>query len=334
MTERRGFLVTVERDGATGVGEATPLPGWTESHDDCRAALERAGDAGSDADALAACEGAPAARHAVSLAFADAAARACGVPLYRYLAGGGSGDVAEETTTSAPDERVERLPVNATVGDADPATTADRVREAVSAGFEAVKLKVGARSLDADAARVAAAREAAPDVALRVDANGAWTPDDARRALDAFDASADVAYAEQPLAAPSLDAHAALRGRAPIALDESVAAVGLDAVLSADAADVVVLKPMALGGVDRTVAAGRRARRAGVEPVVTTTFDGVYARTAAVHAAAALAPLPACGLATGDALARDHAPDPAPVRDGRIVVPQGKGNGVAGPHDE
>ncbi|MBP2252133.1 o-succinylbenzoate synthase [Halarchaeum solikamskense] len=316
VSERRGFLVTVERDGETGVGEATPLPGWTESREACRSALERAAATDARDEALAACEGAPAARHGVSLAFADAAARARERPLYRQL---------------GADGRVERVPVNATVGDADPATTAARVRGVLDDGFRTAKLKVGARSLADDIARLDAVRAAAPDAALRVDANGAWDVGTARRALDAV---GDVEYVEQPLAAPSLDEHAALRDRGRIALDESVAAAGVDEVVATDAADVVVLKPMALGGVDRTVDAGRRARAAGVEPVVTTAFDAVYARTAAVHAAAVLAPLPACGLATGDALARDLAADPAPVADGAIAVPQGKGNGVAGPHVE
>jgi len=78
------------------------------------------------------------------------------------------------------------------------------------------------------------------------------------------------------------------RSPVPIALDESLATRGLDAVLDADAADAVVLKPMALGGPDRALAAARRAREAGVEPVVTTTIDAVVARTAAVHVAAAI----------------------------------------------
>ncbi|GAA0308251.1 mandelate racemase/muconate lactonizing enzyme family protein [Halarchaeum salinum] len=318
MTERRGFLVRVEHAGEIGVGEATPLPGWTEAYDDCRAALDRAGETEREADALATCEGMPAARHAVSLAYADATACARDVPLYRSL---------------GTDEHVDRVPVNTTVGDADPETTAERVRKAVGDGFDTVKLKVGARSLDTDVKRLDAARAAAPDATLRVDANGAWNVAEATRALDAFDS---VEYVEQPLAAPSLDQHAALRehGPARIALDESVAAAGLNAVLESGAADVVVLKPMALGGVGRIVEAGRRARAAGVEPIVTTTFDAVYARTAAVHAAAALAPVSACGLATGDALDADLAADPAPIESGAVTVPQGKGNSVPAPIGE
>ena len=323
ITERRGFVVRVDADGHEGVGEASPLPDWTENVHACERALSRAADAiadgdvmarSSQTDALDATDDAPAARHGVSLAFLDAEAKRAGRPLYRHL---------------GADAPVERVPVNATVGDANAETTAERVGEAVAAGFETVKVKVGARSLDADLARLRAVRAAAPDVAVRVDANAAWDRETAARAFDAL-ADLAVEYVEQPLSADDLGGHAALRGGAVgVALDESVAAHGVEDVLDAGAADAAVLKPMALGGPDRTVDAGRRAREAGVEPVVTTTFDAVYARTAAVHAAAALAPLPACGLATASALDGDLAPDPARVVGGAVAVPQGKGNGVS-----
>jgi L-alanine-DL-glutamate epimerase-like enolase superfamily enzyme len=96
-------------------------------------------------------------------------------------------------------------------------------------------------------------------------------------------------------------------------------------VLAADAADVLVLKPMALGGPDRTLDAARAARDAGADAVVTTTIDGVVARLGALHVAAAVPEVPACGLATGSLLAEDLAPDPAPVRDGSMAVPGGPG---------
>ncbi|GGL22527.1 chloromuconate cycloisomerase [Halarchaeum grantii] len=319
ISERRGFLVTVERDGVRGVGEAAPLPDWTESYDACRDALRSLDGDASPTDARRSLDGTPAARHAVALADLDADARERGVPLYRALGGDGA---------------VESVPVNATVGDAPPEGTAERVRAAVDAGFRCVKVKVGVRALDADIERLRAVRDAAPDVTLRVDANEAWTRAEGARALGIFE-GLDVALVEQPLDAADLAGHAALRGRGvDVALDESVAACGLGAVLDADAADAVVLKPMACGGPDRAVAAGRRARDAGVDPIVTTTYDAVHARTAAVHVAAALAPLRACGLATADALEADLAADPAPVESGRVRVPQGKGNGVPAPPRE
>jgi L-alanine-DL-glutamate epimerase-like enolase superfamily enzyme len=53
--------------------------------------------------------------------------------------------------------------------------------------------------------------------------------------------------------------------------------------------------------------------------------DAVVARTAAVHVAAAIPDVPACGLATGSLLADDLYPDPAPVENGSVVVPDGPG---------
>jgi L-alanine-DL-glutamate epimerase-like enolase superfamily enzyme len=114
-----------------------------------------------------------------------------------------------------------------------------------------------------------------------------------------------------------------------VALDESLAGSAPERLLDADAADVLVLKPMALGGVDRAREVALAARERGVDAVVTTTIDAVVARTGAVHLAASLPDVRPCGLATAGLLGADLAPDPAPVEDGRIAVPEGKGN-VAG----
>ncbi|WP_096393293.1 mandelate racemase/muconate lactonizing enzyme family protein [Halorubrum trapanicum] len=333
IRRREGFLVAVERGdggngrgGAVGLGEATPLPGWTESREACAAALDGLDARAESEPVLEALDAAstPAARHGVSLALADAAARDAGARLADRLA-------VEAGVDPTPADAV---PVNATVGDGSPPETAAEARRAVEAGFDCLKLKVGARDVDADVERVRAVREAVGDaVSLRADANGAWDRETARRALDVL-AGFDLAYVEQPLPATDLDGLAALRERdpadaagdgVPIAADESVAARGIDAVLDAGAADAVVLKPMALGGPDRALAAALRARSAGVDPVVTTTIDAVVARTAAVHVAAAIPDVSPCGLATGSLLDEDLAPDPCPIADGRIAVPAGPG---------
>jgi o-succinylbenzoate synthase len=314
ITVRSGFVVRGTVDGETGVGEAAPLPEWTESVDDCRRALDLVDDLGG-ALSSGVLDDAPAARHAVSLALFDARARGEGVSLARFLAGP-SGRVAGA------------VPVNATVGDGSERETADAVVDAVESGYDCVKLKVGVGGVDRDVARLVAAREAAPDVSLRVDANGAWDLAEATRFADAVAArGVDLAYVEQPLAAADVAGHASLRERCPfdVAVDETLASESVDAVLAAGAADVLVLKPMALGGPARTLAVAERAWEAGVDSVVTTTVDAVVARTAALHVAAALGDPPACGLATGGFLAEDLAPDPSPVVDGSMEVPDGPG---------
>jgi len=316
IDERSGFVVRATHEGCRGVGEATPLPGWTESYADCEATLvgasETGGDGHGDSDPTAGIDtAAPAARHGVELAAADARARAAGESLAAWLAEGSA---------------AASVPVNATVGDGSPEATAEATREAVDAGYGTVKVKVGARPPEADEARLRAVRAAAGDgVDLRADANGAWDARTAERLVDTA-ADLDFSYVEQPRPASDLAGHAALRGRGvDIAVDESVAAAGIDAILDRGAADIVVCKPMALGGPVRTREVAGRAASHGVDAVVTTTVDGVVARVGALHVAAALPETPACGLATGGWLATDLAADPAPVDAGRMAVPSDPG---------
>ena len=316
IDRREGLLVRVG-DDPPGLGEASPLPGWTESLEACRAAVDGAdwpdGDLPAAAD-LPAMTDTPAARHGLELALLDREARVAGVPLYRHLGG---------------DRRVTSLPVNATLGDADAAATVEAGEAAVHRGYRTLKVKVGARPHDEDLARLERLRSAVGDgIALRVDANGAWDEADAAAAVDAL-AALGVDLVEQPVPADDLDGLAALRGRGvDVAADEAVRDHGVGAVLAADAADVVVLKPMVIGGVGRATEAGRRAAEAGADVVVTTTVDAVVARAGAVHLAAALDPDRACGLATADRLASDLGTDPAAVVDGAASVPQSAGHGV------
>lgn len=313
---REGILLRLDGDPG-GIGEATPLAGWTEPHGACRTALADALDrldSGEEAAALETLADRPAARHGLSLALADREARRAGRPLYRHLGGDG---------------RVETVPVNATIGDGTVEETAAAARGAADDGFGCLKVKVGARPVADDVDRLAAVRDAVgPDVELRADANGAWSRAEAREALHAM-GELGVAYVEQPLDPDDLDGHAALRGGpVGIALDETLASTSPAAVLGAGAADVLILKPMVVGGIDRARTIASRADDHGVETVVTTTVDAVVARTAAVHFAASLPDPPACGLATAGRLAADLGPDPAPVEEGTIRVPTADGHGV------
>jgi L-alanine-DL-glutamate epimerase-like enolase superfamily enzyme len=256
----------------------------------------------------------PAARHGLATALHDADARADGVPLYRWFGDG---------------RHCERVPVNATVGDGTAEETVEAAEHAVEAGFGCLKIKVGARPLGADLDRVRQVRaEVGDDSTLRLDANGAWDREQAERAFDALE-SLDVSYVEQPLSPADLDGLASLRGGpVGVAVDETLRERSIGEVLTAGAADVVVLKPMVLGGPGTAYTLATRARESGVEPVVTTTLDAVVARTAAVHVAAAVPDVRPCGLATADRLTADLAPDPAPFEDGAIAVPQDSGIGI------
>jgi L-alanine-DL-glutamate epimerase-like enolase superfamily enzyme len=203
--------------------------------------------------------------------------------------------------------------VNATIAAHDPAAAAVAAREA---GYRCVKVKVG---LGDDAERVAAVREAlGPDVAIRLDANGSWSVDEAVEMLGELE-PLGIELCEEPASGVEACARVAASSPVPVALDESA----LDA-LDRRVCEAVCLKVARCGGITGLLDAAARARRAGYRIYLASMLDGPLGIAAALHAAAAVEPDYACGLAT---LSLFERADALPVRDGRIAVPSGPGLG-------
>ena len=137
-------------------------------------------------------------------------------------------------------------------------------RVCVEYGLQAIKIKI-----DREGAcdRVAAVREAVgPSVSLRVDANCAYTPDEAIATLAAL-APFDVACAEQPIPRGVPAALARVRSLSPIPImaDESLVTLSdAAALIAAGACDFFNLRVSKCGGVVRTLAIARLAARAGL----------------------------------------------------------------------
>jgi L-alanine-DL-glutamate epimerase-like enolase superfamily enzyme len=253
----------------------------------------------------------------LSIAGWDAAARMHGVPLAQLLNPDAAGAVA----------------VNALIG----GRQVEAVREAALAarqeGFGAVKLKVGlAASVEEEMRRVAACREAmGPGVKLRLDANGAWEEDRAMEVLAAL-ASYDIEYVEQPVAAGRLGVLRRVREASPVrvAADEDVTdGASAALVLQAEAADVLVLKPLQSGGVVGSCMVTTAAAAAGAAVTLTTSIDSGIGTAAALQLAAATAPERAHGLATLSLLADDLVLTPGLVIvNGRMRLPDAPGLGV------
>ena len=230
---------------------------------------------------------------------------------------------------------VREVPVNAVIGDGPPEQAQEQAAAAVAAGYGTLKLKVAAAPIEEDRGRVEAVREAAPNARLRLDANGGWDAESAARAIRSL-AHHEIEYIEQPLPAGDLDGLARLRaeGVCRIAADESIAGPeDAERVLDAGAADVLVLKPMRLGGIRRALNVAREAAWDGVASVVTTTFDSSIGVAAALELAAAVDGLDAWGgfahgLGTAEHLAADLVAKPLIPRRGVLRVPSAIGLGV------
>ena len=201
-------------------------------------------------------------------------------------------------------------PSNALLGAPGPEDLAREAAEALAAGFRTVKVKVGCDHA-VDGERLRAVRAAVgPDAVIRIDANGAWSEQEAIAALAAH-AAHGIALCEQPVApGPAAPARLA-RVRAvaspiPIAADESCASLDdLHVLLAADAVDAVVVKPLRTG-LREALAMIAEAIARDVLCILTTTFDTGIGTSLALHLAALLPePRPACGLATLSLLAGD-----------------------------
>jgi len=221
--------------------------------------------------------------------------------------------------TPAPPPLRERIAVNVTIPAVDPA----HARALVAAsGCTTAKVKVAepGGTLAEDIARVSAVRDAlGPDGRIRVDANAAWTVDDAVDALGRLEeAAGGLEYAEQPCATLEGLAEVRLRTGVRIAADEAIRRDHADPALLRDAVDVAVVKVQPSGGVTAALAL---VARLGLPAVVSSALDTSVGLAAGVRLAAALTTLEhACGLATGLLLADDVVERPLRPEDGHLVV--------------
>lgn len=299
--------------GHVGFGEAAPLPDYNgvsvddvrEALDGCRSTLAHAARMSRE-ELLAQCTElavlAPTVA-AIDLALWDLEGRRTGQPVWRLL--------------GAP--AAEPVEVNYTIAAPDRAGAAAQASAARAAGFRCVKAKVG---IGDDAGRLAAIRAVlGPDVAIRLDANGAWSTDEAAAALRAL-GPAGIELCEEPVRGLAQIREVAAATTVPIALDETASAIG---ALEDRVCQAVCLKIASCGGITGVVHAARHARAAGYEVYLASTLDGPLGIAAALHAATVVRPDRACGLATLQLFADRE--DPLPAGEGRIEVPGGPGLG-------
>jgi len=224
--------------------------------------------------------------------------------------------------TQQPTPLRDTIAVNATV----PAVSPDAVA-GILARFghcSTVKVKVAetGQALSEDVARVREVRECVgPDVRIRVDANGAWSVDEAFAAIERL-SEFTLEYVEQPCATVSelLALRTHIDGMGVfIAADESVrkATDPLD-VARAGAADILVLKAPPLGGIRRALDIIAQAE---LPAVISSALDTSVGISMGLHLAASVPRLElACGLATVALLEGDVTEHPLIPVDGQLPV--------------
>ena len=239
-------VVATIRDGASsGRGECVPYARYGESVEGVAQAIEACAPAvagGLDQAGLQALLPPGAARNALDCALWDLEAKI-------------SGRSAAERAGLAPLRAVETA---FTISLASPEEMAARAREA--ARYPLLKLKLGG---DGDEARLAAIRDAVPNVRLIADANEAWHASALEHLLAAAKA-AGVELIEQPLPAAADAALQYIARVVPVCADESVH----DRASLRDIAkryDAVNIKLDKTGGLTEALATAAEARKLGLK---------------------------------------------------------------------
>ena len=309
LSHREGFIVEISDrksdDGVQhiGLGESAPLEGFgMESLSETEKVLREAQrslinaeihDLNDIENLLAKYDRTPAAKHGIELGLLNLLSQLQGISISQLLANSFSGIVRDQVA------------VNAVIGAFAPERAVSKAKQYIEQGYHCLKIKVGIKDFEMDLRRVEAVRsQCDAHIQIRIDANQGWSVTEAITNLKKLE-FLQIEYVEQPVAASDLLGMAEVRRSQsiPVAADESVNNLTqLQQVIDTQAADIIILKPMALGGLITAHHAAAIAFKAALDVVVTTTIDGAIARQGAFDLAAALALKRACGLATGHLL--------------------------------
>jgi L-Ala-D/L-Glu epimerase len=258
------------------------------------------------------------AKAALDMAIYDLAAKAAGLPLYRFL--GGFRDELETDYT---------VSVN------PPAEMGEDAARFASEGYRLLKIKVGGGELGEDLKRIEAIRKrAGSEVGLKLDANQAWSAKGAIRAIHTIEREGwGVELVEQPVKAWDIEGleRVTKSVEMPIMADESVfSPEDAAAVLRRGAADLINIKLMKAGGIHGALAICKAAEAFGVPCMVGSMIESHLGVTAAAHFAAAMKNVTTCDLDAPILMASN------PVRGGvvyegmKISLSEAPGLGIEG----
>ena len=307
INSRDGVVIRLTAaSGAIGWGEAAPLPGLSREavadilrelgalaaelrQNEVPPGIERLDGRLENWATVATLS--PSARCGLEMALLNALAAETGVTLARLL------------SPDAP----ETIALNGLLD--GPASAA--AREYLGRGYTSVKAKVGRHSLDADIELVRALhRELRGQASLRLDANRAWSLEQARHFADRV-SDCSIGYIEEPCASSGDLRQFIHSASLAVALDESLLELSLNELSDFSHIAAVVLKPTLLGGFERAAGLARWARERDIKVVVSSSFESSVGLGALAQFAAAFGtPGVAMGLDTAHYLANDLLSEP------------------------
>ncbi|MFP4093270.1 MAG: o-succinylbenzoate synthase [Cyclobacteriaceae bacterium] len=216
------------------------------------------------------------------------------------------------------------IPINGLVWMGDHDIMKQRIEEKLAAGFNCIKMKIGAIDFEKEIALLSYLRErfTADQLSLRVDANGAFTEKDVFQKLEAL-SRLDIHSIEQPIKPGQYPLMRKLcaQSAVPIALDEELIGVyGLGQqgeLLDAIRPHYIILKPTLLGGLQESRQWIRLAEERNMGWWITSALESNIGLNAIAQFTATFDVSMPQGLGTGQ-LYENNIPSPMQISEGTL----------------
>ena len=222
------------------------------------------------------------------------------------------------------------IDINGLVWMGDKETMLERLELKVMAGFDCIKLKIGALELKDELDIISDARTMIGNdgLCLRVDANGAYSVNEVDEVLNSL-AKQNIHSIEQPIKAGQIEAMRELCGKTPlpIALDEEL--IGIEEIedkrtlLETISPQYIVLKPTLLGGFKATAEWIELAEELNIGWWITSALESNIGLNAISQFVSQYNITIPQGLGTGD-LYDNNIPSPLTINNGCLFWDAGK----------
>ena len=241
----------------------------------------------------------------------------------RDLSNGGQRIICQSPWTDGK----EAIIINGLVWMGDRNLMRERIASKLAEGFRCVKIKIGGINFEDEIELLRFIRKEAPDIQLRLDANGAFTPADAIERLNRL-AEFDIHSLEQPIKAGQwAEMQTICRlSPIPIALDEELIGITVktrkEMMLDEINPQFIVLKPTLTGGIESSEEWINLARQRGCRWWVTSALESNIGLNAIAQWTASLDNDMPQGLGTGQ-LYDNNIPSPLTLHGERLSYSPG-----------
>ena len=215
------------------------------------------------------------------------------------------------------------IPINGLVWMGDKEFMQKQITEKIAAGYQCIKLKVGALDFETELEIIAGIRRhfSPEEIEIRLDANGGFTPEDALKKLEKL-AVYHIHSIEQPIKQGQLDAMADIckHSPIPIVLDEELIGVksaDKELIIEKTKPAYIILKPSLLGGFKQSEEWIRLVEKHQVKWWITSALEANIGLNAIAQWTYTLNSALPQGLGTGQ-LYHNNIPSPLEIRNAKL----------------